>query len=208
MFSNIEVISNRNYIFNIFMLIFIILIIMQYGISMATDIDIEQKYIDREEIRKIFTNLIKEERRSREVEMNILKQEYENAIKLISDTSDKFLNHSKDSLERSLNFTNKSLEGSLEFSNRSLDLFSSGAAILELFVAVFSILQFMNAKKVSKDFFDTYKSSVETYQSNIVSITSLIDSVKNLADLGLDRRIGHLASMSPQKNERLTPIKG
>ena len=25
---------------------------------------------------------------------------------------------------------------------------------------------------------------------------------------GLDRRIGHLASMSPQKNERLTPIKG
>ena len=28
------------------------------------------------------------------------------------------------------------------------------------------------------------------------------------AQLGLDRRIGHLASMSPQKNERLTPIKG
>ena len=26
--------------------------------------------------------------------------------------------------------------------------------------------------------------------------------------IGLDRRIGHLASMSPQKNERLTPIKG
>ena len=31
---------------------------------------------------------------------------------------------------------------------------------------------------------------------------------KQQAKRGLDRRIGHLASMSPQKNERLTPIKG